>query len=170
MQMPHCTASCSMNAACSACNPSGASSPSTVSTVCPAASTASTVHANTGRPPISTVQLPHSARLQPTFVPVRRRSSRSSSARVWREATVSARRLPLTTSAIAFDLAAACTGGVTVMSRSHWPQARDAELANRGFMHVSTAVAAYTRATFSMSSILTASPPMPSPSLSLSPR
>ena len=51
----------------------------------PADTAASMLHEYTGAPSRMTVQLPHSARLQPIFVPVNRNSSRRNSARVIRD-------------------------------------------------------------------------------------
>ena len=76
VQMPHCAAPWARNEACSA-DSLPLARPSTVRTMAPAADAAGTRQAQTGSPSSSTVQAPQSPASQPTLVPVRRNSSRS---------------------------------------------------------------------------------------------
>ena len=57
--------------------------PSIVSIFTPSASGASTRQEQTSRPSIMTLQAPQSPEPQPSLLPVRPRSSRSTSSRVW---------------------------------------------------------------------------------------
>src|SRR5215813_6389240 len=78
VQNPHCTAPYSAKAFCTGCNCSPWASPSMVVTSRPWASSAKIRQESTVLPSSSTVQAPHSPSLQPSLVPVRCNSSRSS--------------------------------------------------------------------------------------------
>ena len=99
MQNPHWAAPVSRNACWSGWSRSPAASPSTVVTVVPSASTASIRHESTLRPSTRTVHAPHSPTRQHSFVPVRPRSSRSTSRSVWCGSDVDRRDRPLTVKA-----------------------------------------------------------------------
>ena len=79
--------------------PSGAS-PSIVVTSWPAAWTASIRHERTGLPSTMTVHAPQTPCSQPTWVPVRSRSSRRKSASVLRASTEPLRGAPFTVTVI----------------------------------------------------------------------
>src|SRR5581483_6732686 len=96
VQNPHCSASASTNARCSACIRPSFSRPSMVVTSCPAQSTASLRQAYSARPSTITVHAPQSPMSHDFLVPVRPRSKRSASTSVRRGSTLSGRSTPFT--------------------------------------------------------------------------
>ena len=79
VQMPHCAPPVSRNAVWSGSSAPAARArgPRPCATAAPSTWQTGTRHESTGRPSSSTVHAPHSPSPQPSFVPVRRRSSRS---------------------------------------------------------------------------------------------
>src|SRR6516165_9473461 len=82
VQKPHCNAACSRNFCCTGCNFSPSAMPSTVVILRPSASAPSIRHEQTMWPSTMTVQAPQSPELQPSLLPVRLSSSRSTSSNV----------------------------------------------------------------------------------------
>src|SRR6516225_704452 len=82
VQKPHCNAACSRNFCCTECNFSPSAMPSTVVILRPSASAPSIRHEHTMWPSTMTVQAPQSPELQPSLLPVRLSSSRSTSSKV----------------------------------------------------------------------------------------
>ena len=76
VQNPHCNPCISLNPAWIGCSSPLAAKPSTVVTSPPSACTASRVQDFTARPLTTTVQAPQLLVSQPTWVPVRRSTSR----------------------------------------------------------------------------------------------
>ncbi len=87
MQKPHWAAPWSRKACCSGLRCPSVANPSTVRISDPSASAASIRQEFTVRPSTMTVQAPHSPTTQHSLVPVRPRSSRSTSSSVWWTAT-----------------------------------------------------------------------------------
>ena len=82
VQKPHCSAACSRNFCCTGCSLSPSAMPSTVVIFLPSASTPSIRHEHTSLPSRMTLQAPQSPEPQPSLLPVRPSSSRSTSSRV----------------------------------------------------------------------------------------
>src|SRR6516165_7871276 len=82
VQNPHCSAACSRNFCCTGCSLSPWAMPSTVVMPRPSASAPSIRHEQTILPSQMTVQAPQSPELQPSLLPVRLSSSRSTSSKV----------------------------------------------------------------------------------------
>src|SRR5262249_19077006 len=82
VQKPHCSAACSRNFCCTGCNLSPSAIPSIVVILRPSASGPSIKHEQTMLPSQMTVQAPQSPELQPSLLPVRLSSSRSTSSMV----------------------------------------------------------------------------------------
>src|SRR5215472_6333552 len=82
VQKPHCNAACSKNFCCTGCSFSPSAMPSTVVILRPSASAPSIRHEHTMLPSQMTVQAPQSPELQPSLLPVRFSSSRSTSSKV----------------------------------------------------------------------------------------
>src|SRR5207253_798429 len=99
VQKPHWRPCLAQNASCSGWSAPFLASPSMVVTVLPSAWTARTVQDFTALPSRWIVQAPHWDVSQPTFVPVRPRWSRISSASSVRGSTCTSRRTPLISSA-----------------------------------------------------------------------
>src|SRR5262249_25196799 len=98
VQKPHCTAPYSAKAFCTGCSCSPWASPSMVVTSRPWASSAKIRQASTVLPSSSTVQAPPSPSLQPSLVPVRCSSSRSSCNSDWRGSIATSYGVPFTVS------------------------------------------------------------------------
>src|ERR1700676_4131354 len=79
--MPHCAPPHSRNAFCNGCNSASHARPSTVSIHEPSAWSTGTMQLFTSSPSKRTEHEPHSPSPQPSLVPVRRKSSRSTSSR-----------------------------------------------------------------------------------------
>src|SRR5690349_8245064 len=82
VQKPHCRAACSRNFCCTGWSLSPCAMPSTVVILWPSASAPSIRHEQTILPSQITVQAPQSPELQPSLLPVRFSSSRSTSSKV----------------------------------------------------------------------------------------
>src|SRR5262245_48614557 len=82
VQKPHCRAACSRNFCCTGCSLSPSAMPSTVVILRPSASAPSIRHEQTILPSQMTVHAPQSPELQPSLLPVRLSSSRSTSSKV----------------------------------------------------------------------------------------
>ena len=95
VQKPHWKLCESHIACCSVLSPPSGASPSIVVTSLPAAWTASIRHERTARPSTITVHAPQAPCSQPTWVPVRSRSSRRKSASVLRASGEPVRVAPL---------------------------------------------------------------------------
>ena len=98
VQKPHCNASSSTNARCSADSAPSSPRPSIVVTAAPSACSARRMHESTARPSTSTVQAPHVPSAQAIFVPVRPTCSRSNSASVAPSGTLVRRSRPFSVS------------------------------------------------------------------------
>ena len=110
VQKPHWKLCESHIACCRGPRLPSAASPSTVVTSLPAAWTASIRHERTARPSTMTVHAPQTPCSQPTWVPVRLRSSRRKSASVLRASGEPVHVAPLT---------------LKVMSTAPWPMSRE---------------------------------------------
>src|SRR5690348_343017 len=111
VQAPHCAAPWTRKEVCKRlCMGDRLARPSTVVTSHPATWPAATRQAHTGSPSSSTVQAPQSPASQPTFVPVRPRSSRNTRERRRLPATLTSTLRPLTEKEMSCD----CTGDVGV--------------------------------------------------------
>src|SRR5262249_38314800 len=82
VQKPHCNAACSRNFCCTGCSFSPSAMPSTVVILRASASAPSIRQEQTMLPSQMTVQAPQSPELQPSLLPVRLSSSRSTSSKV----------------------------------------------------------------------------------------
>src|SRR5688572_14636126 len=96
VQMPHCSAAPSRNAFCTGCNPSAGATPSMVVTLRPSTSAPITRHELTSRPSSTTLHAPQLPLLQPSFAPVSRSSSRSTSSKLCRGSQRNSVSRPLT--------------------------------------------------------------------------
>src|SRR6516162_1042212 len=97
VQNPHCNAACSRNFCCTGCSLSPSAMPSTVVILRPSASAPSIRHEHTILPSQITVQAPQSPELQPSLLPVRLSSSRSTSSNVCRGSQRNSTGSPLMT-------------------------------------------------------------------------
>jgi hypothetical protein len=118
VQKPHCKPWQSLKAACMGCMvPSASAMPSMVVISAPLCCTASVLHDLMARPLTSTVQAPHWAVSQPTWVPVSLRFSRMTSTKNVLGATSTLAALPLTLSCTCIGLVSMC--GLELRSAFH---------------------------------------------------
>ena len=107
VQNPHCTASCSMKAACTGCSASPARGPRSCDLRVRRHRSPASCTKQTGAPSSQTVQAEHAPRSHPILMPVRPRVPRNASASVARGSTRGDRAIPLTSSMMGIVSAAA---------------------------------------------------------------